>query len=80
MYEQYWRLKSRPFSNAPDPQYFYHSKQHDEALMKLSYAVTERMGACYGAVSSEFQESVRSYCASRDVPCAQIPIDWPRAS
>jgi len=45
MYEAYWHLKARPFRNTPDPEYFYHSPQHDEALMKLSYAVNERMGA-----------------------------------
>ncbi len=44
MYEEYWKLKSRPFKNTPDPGFFYHSVQHDEALMKLSYAVNENMG------------------------------------
>jgi len=45
MYEEYWKLKCRPFHNTPDPKFFYHSAQHDEALMKLTYAVTENMGA-----------------------------------
>lgn len=45
MYEAYWHLNARPFRNTPDPAYFYHSPQHDEALMKLSYAVNERMSA-----------------------------------
>ena len=45
MYEEYWKLKIRPFHNTPDPKFFYHSAQHDEALMKLTYAVTENMGA-----------------------------------
>jgi len=44
MYEEYWKLNSRPFHNTPDPKFFYHSAQHDEALMKLTYAVTENMG------------------------------------
>ena len=44
MYEEYWKLKCRPFHNTPDPKFFYHSAQHDEALMKLTYAVTENMG------------------------------------
>lgn len=44
MYEEYWDLKSRPFRNTPDPGFFYHSSQHDEALMKLTYAVNENMG------------------------------------
>lgn len=45
MYEEYWKLKSRPFHNTPDPKFYYHSEQHDEALMKLTYAVNENMGA-----------------------------------
>lgn len=45
MYEEYWKLKKRPFHNTPDPAFFYHSPQHDEALMKLTYAVNENMGA-----------------------------------
>ncbi len=44
MYEEYWQLNTRPFHNTPDPKFFYHSAQHDEALMKLTYAVTENMG------------------------------------
>lgn len=45
MYEEYWKLNCRPFHNTPDAKFFYHSVQHDEALMKLTYAVTENMGA-----------------------------------
>ncbi len=44
MYEEYWKLNTRPFHNTPDPKFFYHSAQHDEALMKMTYAVTENMG------------------------------------
>jgi len=45
MYEEYWKLKSRPFRNTPEPAFFYPSKAHEEALTKLTYAVTENMGA-----------------------------------
>jgi general secretion pathway protein A len=44
MYEKYWRLTGRPFRNTPDTKFFYSSKQHSEALMKMSYGVNERMG------------------------------------
>lgn len=44
MYEQYWQLKEKPFQNTPDPRYLYLSGQHEDALMKLSYAVTQNMG------------------------------------
>jgi type II secretory pathway predicted ATPase ExeA len=44
MYEAYWKLKERPFRNTPDPAFLYRSPQHQEALMKLTYAVNERIG------------------------------------
>ncbi len=44
MYEQYWHLKEKPFQNTPDPRYLYLSTQHEDALMKLSYTVTQNLG------------------------------------
>lgn len=44
MYETHWKLTGRPFQNTPDPAYLYRSAQHQEALMKLTYAISERMG------------------------------------
>ncbi|MCD5390580.1 AAA family ATPase [candidate division NPL-UPA2 bacterium] len=45
MYEEYWGLKEKPFENTPDPRFLYRSEQHEEALMRLLYAVEERKGA-----------------------------------
>lgn len=45
MYEGYWGLKEKPFQNTPDPRFFYKSSEHEEALMKLLYAVEEDLGA-----------------------------------
>ncbi len=45
MYEQYWKLKEKPFENTPDPRFLYHSPQHEEALMRLRYAIEEKKGA-----------------------------------
>ncbi len=45
MYEEYWGLKGKPFENTPDPRFLYLSHQHEEALMRLLYAVEERKGA-----------------------------------
>lgn len=45
MYEKYWGLKEKPFQNTPDPRFLYYSAQHKDALLKLDYAVKERMGA-----------------------------------
>jgi type II secretory pathway predicted ATPase ExeA len=44
MYEKYWKLNEKPFSNTPDPRFLYLSSQHEDALMKLTYCIIERMG------------------------------------
>lgn len=45
MYLSHWKLREKPFNNTPDPEFFYFSTQHEDALMKLSYVVTENAGA-----------------------------------
>lgn len=45
MYEQYWKLKEKPFQNTPDPRFLYNSPQHEEALVRLTYAIQQRLGA-----------------------------------
>jgi general secretion pathway protein A len=45
MYLEYWELKEPPFSNVPDRRCFYQSNQHEEALVRLLYAVEYRKGA-----------------------------------
>lgn len=45
MYQDYWGLKEKPFENTPDPRFIYYSPKHEEALMRLLYAVRERKGA-----------------------------------
>ena len=42
MYNDYWGFKEKPFENTPDPRFFYCSAKHEEALMRLLYAVQER--------------------------------------
>jgi len=44
MYEEYWRLKEKPFKNTPDPKFFYYSPQHKEALARLRYCIEEGLG------------------------------------
>jgi general secretion pathway protein A len=45
LYENYWRLRDKPFRNTPDPRYFHFSRQHEEALARALYVVTEGQGA-----------------------------------
>ncbi len=46
MYREYWRLAEKPFVNTPDPRFLYYSKEHEEALSRLTYAVSANMGGC----------------------------------
>lgn len=52
MYEEYWKLKEKPFENTPDPKFFYNSPHHEEALMRLYYVIKERKGA--GLLTGEY--------------------------
>lgn len=45
MYLEYWGLQRFPFENAPDPGFMYYSSEHEEALIRLVYAVRRNKGA-----------------------------------
>lgn len=45
MYLKYWGFQEKPFENTPDPRFIYYSAKHDEALIRLLYAVKERKSA-----------------------------------
>ncbi len=45
MYREYWGFQEKPFENTPDPRFIYYSSKHEEALMRLLYAVREKKGA-----------------------------------
>ena len=54
MYEAHFRLKEKPFSISPDPRFIYLTAQHQEALAKVQYAISQRMGvsAIYGDIGA----------------------------
>jgi general secretion pathway protein A len=41
MYLEHWGLKEKPFENTTDPRFLYESAQHEEALTRLRYAISE---------------------------------------
>lgn len=45
MYERYWSLLEKPFRNTPDPRYLFFARQHEEALTRMLYTITENQGA-----------------------------------
>ncbi len=44
MYLEYWKFREYPFENVPDPNFFYLSRCHREALTRLLYASKMRKG------------------------------------
>jgi len=43
-YRAYWKLRTFPFDNVPDPQFYVPSSQHDAAHQWLSYGIQARKG------------------------------------
>jgi type II secretory pathway predicted ATPase ExeA len=43
-YEDFFRLRELPFSNAPDARYYFNSTQHSEALLRLKHAARSNVG------------------------------------
>lgn len=52
MYLEHFGLQEKPFSTSPDPRYLYLSGQHKEALAKVEYAASQKLGLCtvYGEI------------------------------
>ncbi|HVO47244.1 MAG TPA: AAA family ATPase [Steroidobacteraceae bacterium] len=44
MYEQFYRLREKPFSLVPDPAFLYMAKRHRHALTLLEYVLSEASG------------------------------------
>lgn len=44
MYLNYWGMRARPFENARDPAFYYPSRSHQTALLRLRYALEDRSG------------------------------------
>lgn len=41
MYEQYWKLREKPFENDQNTGFFFNSRDHREALVRIIYAIME---------------------------------------
>ncbi len=46
MYEEYWQIEKKPFDENPDVHFFFYAQKHQEALLRLLYAVKEQKGGC----------------------------------
>ncbi|MHB8828812.1 MAG: ExeA family protein [Syntrophales bacterium] len=45
MYLKYWGLQKFPFENTPDPEFFFFSAEHEEALSRVTYGIKRNKGA-----------------------------------
>ncbi|MCK9365071.1 MAG: AAA family ATPase [Syntrophales bacterium] len=45
MYLEYWGLQKYPFENTPDPEFFFFSSEHEEALSRITYGIRRNKGA-----------------------------------
>ena len=54
MYESHFHLKEKPFSISPDPRFIYLTGQHQEALAKVQYSISQKMdvSAIYGDIGA----------------------------
>ena len=43
-YETYYNLREQPFSNTPDPRFFFEVPQHADVITRLSYAINTMKG------------------------------------
>jgi type II secretory pathway predicted ATPase ExeA len=71
MYERYWDLACRPFENHFSTPFFFHGETHESALLKLRYAIENRLGVgvlCGGigigksAVAAELSHELDASC------------------
>src|SRR5206468_6701408 len=44
MYEAYWELSEPPFDNSPNPKFFYLSPEHEGALVRAGYTLSDSEG------------------------------------
>ena len=73
MYEQFYGLKQRPFTKTPDPRFLYLSKNHEEALARLQYAVEEKeLIMLTGEVGSGKTTLTRVLMDSLGEPCDDL--------
>jgi len=79
MYERHWNLSIKPFQNDFDPQMFFSSATHEEALTRLLYAFSEEKGLMLlsgppGAGKSYVARIFVRECERRGVAAAYVGI------
>ncbi len=75
MYNDFFGFSEQPFSLSPDPKFFYHSRQHEEALANLTYGVQSRKGFIVltgevGTGKTTMLECLRDYLDTQQIEFA----------
>ena len=73
MYEAYWQLETKPFGPT-DARAYYPSEVHQGALLKLRYAVENRLGAAVLAGASGLGKTLLVHALRRQLPPAAAPF------
>src|ERR1051326_2152624 len=77
MYNAFFGFSESPFSLSPNPQFFYRSEQHEEALANLVYGVQARKGFIVltgevGTGKTTMLECLRDYLEAQSIEFAFI--------
>ncbi len=81
MYEKFYGLNEKPFGKTPDPKYLYKSRQHEEALERILFAIQEKeLAVLTGDIGSGKTTISRSAMDSLDENYVIINIINPRLS
>lgn len=81
MYENFYGLNEKPFGKTPDPKFLYKSRQHEEALERILYAIQEReLAVLTGDIGSGKTTISRTAMDSLDEHYLIVNIINPRLS
>lgn len=69
-YQEYFGFERMPFNNTPDSTFFFPTQQHQEALSRLIYAISERKG--FVMISGEIGSGKSTLCRTL---LSQLPRD-----
>jgi len=77
MYTEYWKLKSLPFENAPDPRFFFESRGHREAATRLLFCIQTKKAIAmisgdYGSGKSVLCQTIIKRLSPNDYRIALI--------
>jgi general secretion pathway protein A len=74
VYKDHWGLEELPFENVPDPRFFYPSSDHQEALLRMFYAVNNSKGAAMLTGEVGCGKTILSRTLIQDLPPERYEI------